>query len=133
MIYTVFSDGASRGNPGVAGAGYVIYDSNNIKVEEKAIPLGITTNNIAEYTAIISAAKAVVKLNPEKVIFKLDSELVVKQVKGEYRVKDEKLKVLFNELELILSSLSYDIEHVRREQNKVADRLSNIGADMNNN
>lgn len=133
MIYTVFSDGASRGNPGIAGAGFVIYDDKNNIVEQKAIPLGVVTNNIAEYTAVLEAAKAVALLKPEKVYFKLDSELVVKQVRGEYKVKDEKLKPLFNELKKILSSLLYEINHVRREENKVADELSNIGADMNNN
>ncbi len=133
MTYIVFSDGASRGNPGLAGAGYVIYDKSGNVVEEKAIPLGIVTNNIAEYTAILEAAKAVSLLKPEKVFFKLDSELVVKQVKGEYRVKDEKLKPLFQELKDVLNSLSYEITHVRREENKVADKLSNVGADMNNN
>ncbi len=133
MIYIVFSDGAARGNPGPAGAGYVIYDKDNNKVSEKSIPLGITTNNIAEYTAVLKAAKEVLLLKPEKVYFKLDSELVVKQVKGEYKVKDEKLKVLYNELMGILNNLSYEISHVRRNENKVADALSNIGADMNNN
>ena len=129
--YTVFSDGASRGNPGFAGAGYIIYDASGVVVEEKAFPLGITTNNIAEYTAVIKAAIAVSALKPERVSFRLDSELVVKQIKGEYKVKDEKLKVLFLELKSVLVGLKYDVAHVRRELNKEADRLSNVGADMN--
>lgn len=133
MIYTVFSDGASRGNPGIAGAGYIIYDADGSVVAEKAIPLGVTTNNIAEYTAIIHAAKAVAALNPKMVHFKLDSELIVKQVKGEYKVKDEKLKILYMELKSVLSNISYDILHIPREQNKTADKLSNLGADMNSN
>lgn len=131
MPYTVFSDGASRGNPGPAGAGYIIYDASGTAVEEKAFPLGVTTNNIAEYTAAIKAARAVAALNPDRVSFHLDSELIVKQVKGEYRVKDEKLKILFLELKSVLDNLKYDIAHVPRELNKEADRLSNLGADMN--
>ena len=131
MNYTIFSDGAARGNPGNAGAGYIIYDENSNVVEEMAIPLGITTNNIAEYSAVIAGAKAVLKLCPAHVSFRLDSELIVKQVKGEYRVKDEKLKPLFFQLMQILKSIEYDICHVPRKENKEADRLSNIGVDMN--
>ncbi len=131
MKYSVYSDGASKGNPGRAGAGYVIYDEKMEIVLEKAIPLGITTNNIAEYTAVLKAAEAVVELKPEHVSFFLDSELIVKQVKGEYKVKDEKLKPLFISLIKILNSINYTIKHVPRNENKVADGLSNIGVDMN--
>lgn len=131
MKYTVFSDGASRGNPGSAGAGYVIYDESGGKVAENAIPLGVVTNNVAEYTALIEGAKAVEKLAPEKVFFKLDSELVVKQVLGQYRVKDEKLKPMFLTLLSVLKKLDYEICHIPRALNKEADRLSNIGADGN--
>lgn len=130
-FYTVFSDGAARGNPGPAGAGYVIYAEDGGKVAENAIPLGITTNNVAEYTAVIEGAKAAAALLPDKVFFKLDSELIVKQVLGKYRVKDEKLKPLFLALLSILKGFDYEIAHVPRERNKEADRLSNIGADMN--
>lgn len=133
MRYTVFSDGASRGNPGPAGAGYVIYDFAGVKVAENAIPLGVTTNNIAEYSAVIEAAVAVAGLNPEFVHFKLDSELIVKQVQGLYKVKDAKLKPLYLKLRSIIDNLKFDIAHIPRAENKVADALSNIGTDMNMN
>ncbi len=131
MRYSIYSDGASRGNPGPAGAGFVVFNEQGEIVAEKAIPLGVVTNNIAEYTAVLKAAEYIAELKPEHVSFFLDSELIVKQVKGEYRVKDEKLKPLYLSLIKILNTFSYEIKHVPRNDNKLADALSNIGADMN--
>lgn len=131
MTYTIFSDGASKGNPGLAGAGFVIYDETGAKVKERAIPLGVTTNNVAEYSAVIEAANSAVFLKPARFLFKLDSELIVKQVKGLYKVKDEKLKPMFVRLLSILKELDYEIDHVPRAQNKEADRLSNVGVELN--
>ncbi len=132
MRYKVFSDGGSRGNPGLSGCGYIVYDNQDNIVKESAFPIGISTNNIAEYTAVLEAAKYLDSNHkPFEADFFLDSELIVKQVNGEYRVKDSKLKILFLELTKILSSANYTFTHVRREKNTVADRLSNIGCDMN--
>lgn len=131
MTYTIFSDGASKGNPGPAGAGFVIYDETGAKVKERALPLGVTTNNVAEYSAVIEAANAAILLKPAKFLFKLDSELIVKQVKGLYKVKDEKLKPMFLKLLSALKELDYEIDHVPRDQNKEADRLSNVGVELN--
>jgi len=133
MRYKIFTDGASRGNPGIAGAGYIIYDVDSNIIKEEALPLGITTNNVAEYSAVIAAAKYLLdNLQPiEFAEFFLDSELIVKQIKGEYRVKDQKMKKLFLDLSNILNHYPYSFTHVRREFNKVADKLSNIGCDMN--
>ncbi len=130
MKYTVYSDGAARGNPGPAGAGYAIYDENNALIHAGALALGNTTNNVAEYTALLEAAKYVRTLAPEQVLFLLDSELVVKQLRGEYKVKAPHLVPLFNQTLAALSGMRHECRHVPRAQNKVADRLANDGADQ---
>ena len=133
MKYTVFSDGAARGNPGSAGAGFVVYDVSGKEVGSRAIALGNTTNNVAEYTALIEAVKFVETLKPESVDFFLDSELVVNQIAGRYKVKTEHLKPLYAKLVGLLAGMNATVRHVRREANKVADALANKGADKNEN
>ncbi|MDR2869860.1 MAG: ribonuclease HI family protein [Deferribacteraceae bacterium] len=129
-LYKVYSDGAARGNPGPAGAGFAVFDDNGALVYSKAIPLGKTTNNVAEYTALLEAAKYVKTLNPSRVDFLLDSELVVKQLAGQYKVKAPHLQPLYNELSTLLASMDATCKHVPREQNKLADKLANEGADQ---
>lgn len=124
----IFSDGACRGNPGPAGCGYIIYaDGQEIASGKKF--LGTATNNIAEYTAVIEAAKNPVLAKFPAVNFYLDSELVVKQMKGEYKVKNQVLAGLKAELENILSGRKVTFNHVPREQNKEADKLANQAID----
>ncbi|MDR0454357.1 MAG: ribonuclease HI family protein [Deferribacteraceae bacterium] len=130
MKYKIYSDGAARGNPGPAGAGYVVYDETGVQVYSETIPLGRTTNNIAEYTAILEAAKYIKSLNPVKVDFMLDSELVVRQLSGQYKVRANHLLPLYHELKSILAGLNCNCLHIPREQNKAADKLANKGADM---
>lgn len=130
MKYTVYSDGASRGNPGPAGAGFIIYDESGGEVYKNSIPLGSTTNNIAEYTALLEAIKYVSTLKPVHVDFCLDSELIVKQVSGIYKVKTAHLIPYYEKIMTALMRLSYTCSHVRREFNKEADRLANLGADI---
>lgn len=127
MKYKVFSDGASKGNPGPAGAGFAVYNEGGELIHQKSIPLGNTTNNIAEYSAIIEGAKYAQSLRPAQVDFYLDSELIVKQISGAYKVKAEHLLPYYKELMLILSGLKATVTHVPREQNKVADKLANEG------
>lgn len=129
-MYEIFTDGGARGNPGPAGIGvYIVKDRK--PVHEIAEYIGETTNNIAEYTALVRALEWVTKqADAESVIIKMDSELVVKQMKGEYKVKNPALKTLWSEAQKLaytLSSVSY--EHVRREQNVEADRLANSAMD----
>ncbi len=127
---TIFSDGGARGNPGPAGAGAVILDASGKVIAELSEYLGETTNNQAEYRAMIMALKAAKKMSPPSVEIFADSELVVKQIKGEYRVKDEGLKPLFRELMSLLGEFSsYSVAHVRREKNKHADKLVNKAID----
>lgn len=124
----VFSDGACRGNPGPSGCGYVIYaDGTEIASGKKFI--GSATNNIAEYSAIILAAKDPVLAQFDMVNFYMDSELAVKQMKGEYKVRNAGLIPLKAELDSILKDKDVTFNHVPRELNKVADKLANEAID----
>lgn len=128
ISYNIYSDGGSRGNPGISAFAFVIYDGLD-EVYSSSGFLGISTNNKAEYTALLNALKYVNSLYKNNQInfnFYADSELMVKQIKGEYKVKDEDLKILFLECkELIKKIENFKIEHVRREKNKRADFLVN--------
>ena len=134
-IYNVWTDGGSRGNPGPAAYGFVL-KGTNMETLEHGETIGETTNNVAEYTAVIEALKKLKsvlgnsKAGKAVVNIHADSELLVKQLKGEYRVKDEGLKKLFMELHNVMldfDSVSYT--HVRREKNKEADRMVNHALD----
>jgi len=123
-------DGASRGNPGAAGCGAVILDENGAVVKELSRYLDRTTNNVAEYEGLLMGLEALLQSGAKKIVVKSDSQLLVRQLNGEYRVKDEKLKVLFERAKSLLRQFeSCRIVHVRREMNKLADRLANRGID----
>ncbi len=123
-------DGAARGNPGEAGCGAVIFDEKGAVVKELSRYLGRSTNNVAEYEALLLGLKALLELGKKHVCVQSDSELLVRQLNGEYRVKDQKLKVLFqNAVELLRQFDAYRIVHVPRESNRLADRLANRGID----
>lgn len=126
-IFEAFVDGASRGNPGQAGAGILIKSAD--KKWEFSIPLGVTTNNVAEYEALIIALIEAKKLGAKEIHIKSDSELMVKQVTGEYKVKDEKLKPLHARVKKLSAKLKCTIKHLPREENKEADKLANIALD----
>jgi ribonuclease HI len=124
-------DGAARGNPGEAGCGAVILDAQGGVVKELSRYLGRTTNNVAEYEGLLMGLKALLELGPKHIVVQSDSQLMVRQLNGEYRVKDEKLKALFDQaVDLLRQFASYRILHVRRETNKLADRLANQGVDQ---
>ncbi len=99
MSLRIYSDGASRGNPGVSAAAYVILDENGAVLRRHAKYLGIRTNNQAEYEALVLALNTAAQITDQVVTCKLDSELVVKHLNGEYRVKDPKLKGLWLEVQ----------------------------------
>ena len=123
-------DGAARGNPGPAGCGAVILDENGVVVRELSRYLGHTTNNVAEYEALLMGLQVLVELKRNRIVVQSDSQLLVRQLNGEYRVKDEKLKLLYQRATSLLRQFSaYRIVHVRREFNKLADRLANRGID----
>jgi len=129
-VLSVFTDGAARGNPGHAGMGVVVLDETGSVVAEWNGYLGQCTNNVAEYTALLSAVEKVAGMEPAEVRFHLDSELVVKQLNGLYRVKDEKMKQLFARVQTALRRIPlYRFTHVVREKNARADRLANEAID----
>lgn len=129
-IAIIYTDGGSRGNPGPAGIGAVI-TKGGAQVASISEFLGATTNNVAEYTALIRALEKSLECGIEKVEVRTDSELMVKQMNGEYRVKNEGLKPLFLQAQMLKSRFaSFAIVHVRREFNKEADRLANIAMDL---
>jgi ribonuclease HI len=125
-----YTDGAARGNPGPAGAGVYIVDMHDLFVDEAQLYLGETTNNVAEYQAFLLALDRLEALNATEVIIRSDSQLIVRQLSGEYRVKNEGLKPLFQEVKTRLRDFaSVTVEHVPREENKEADRLANRAID----
>ena len=128
--WLLMADGAARGNPGPAGCGAVICDEKGAVVRELSRYLGHATNNVAEYEALLMGLEALIELKRNKIVVQSDSQLLVRQLNGEYRVKDEKLKVLYQRAAGLLRQFgSYRIVHVRRELNKAADRLANRGID----
>lgn len=125
----IYTDGAARGNPGEAGAGIYIRDSLKILLE-KGVYLGHTTNNVAEYIAFILGLKEAEKLGGNILSLYADSELLVNQIKGTYKVKDKKLKLLFDKAKKHLSKfIQYEIFYIKREENRDADRLANKAID----
>jgi len=130
-LIVVNVDGASKGNPGESGIGVAIFDKDLNLINEACDYLGVATNNVAEYKALILGIKLSAKYNAKRVLFKADSELMVKQIKGEYRVKNAQLKLLFTEAQSLLKKLpNWKIMHVPREENKEADLLANKGVEM---
>lgn len=127
----IYTDGGSRGNPGDAGIGAVIYDINKENIlKEISQYIGIQTNNVAEYTALLKALEQATQMGARRVKLYLDSELIVKQIKGEYRVKNEGLIPIYNMVSALLKKFdAYEITHVRREFNKLADKLVNKAID----
>jgi ribonuclease HI len=126
----IYSDGAARGNPGPAGAGAILLDAEGRSVGSVCRYLGETTNNQAEYQALLLALHEAISLGAPSVSVFADSELMVKQIRGEYKVKNEGLRPLYKDIMNLLRRFKgYRIEHVPREKNKRADRLANIAID----
>ena len=130
MRFRAYIDGAARGNPGPAGAGVWIEPRGEEGAEEHFEALGRTTNNVAEYRALLMALARAAELGAEDVEILSDSELLVRQINGHYRVKADHLKPLVSEaVRRAKGFRRFSIAHVRREQNRNADRLANLGAD----
>lgn len=131
MKVTMYSDGGSRGNPGEAGIGIYIVDSDGNAVKEVSQFIGIQTNNIAEYKALSRGLELALDMGVTDITCLLDSELVVKQIMGEYKVKNEGLIPMYNMIiPLIRKFQHFQIQHIRRELNKKADALANIAMDL---
>ncbi len=129
MSFDVYCDGASRSNPGEASIGVSIIEDD---LEKATISrkIGIATNNVAEYLALIDGLKYCVENNVQNVSFYLDSKLVVEQIVGNFKVKSEHLKDYYNQSLILISEIdNFSIQHVYRENNKRADELANQALD----
>ena len=127
MSYKLQFDGCSKGNPGLAGAGAVIY-KNNDEIWSSSIFVGKNeTNNLAEYNGLIIGLEQAIKLGIQTIIVEGDSMLVIKQMKSEYKVKSSNLLEIYNKavgLEKLFNSITY--KHIYRNKNTRADELANI-------
>ncbi|HHT9121120.1 MAG TPA: ribonuclease HI family protein [Candidatus Hypogeohydataceae bacterium YC41] len=129
----LYIDGAARGNPGKAGIGVVLRDKKNKVMEEMGKYIGETTNNVAEYRALLEGLKMALARGAKGVEILSDSELVVRQIQGEYQVKSRSLLPLYQEAMKLLNNLSHwEIAHIPREQNTRADALANMAIDSQN-
>jgi len=124
----LYTDGASRGNPGDAGAGMVILDGRGEEIAARGRYLGTCTNNVAEYKALIMGLLQASQLGGKSIEIFLDSQLIVRQIQGLYKVKSSDLQPLFAKAQELLATFEhYKITHIPREQNKRADQLANQG------
>ena len=133
MKFQLYTDGGSRGNPGHAAWGFVVYSGAGIILEKSGNYLGITTNNQAEYEGLIAGLSWITSQNftdLELEIF-MDSLLIVNQVKGVYKMKNAGLRPKLQEVRGLLSKLtSYSISYVPRAKNSLADSLVNLALDQ---
>ena len=128
--WLVYADGASRGNPGPASVGAVIYDGSGREVHAVSQRIGRATNNEAEYRAAIAGLEAALALGAKDVELRMDSELAVRQLNGAYKVRNPSLRKLFGRVkDLQWRFASFQVKHVRREQNRRADQLANQALD----
>jgi ribonuclease HI len=124
------TDGGARGNPGPAAYGYVLEDEDGTVLAAHGERIGIATNNVAEYSALIAGLEKAIELGLDEVEVVSDSELMVKQMRGEYRVKNEALQELWSRARRLAGQVgSVGYTAVRREHNKLADTLVNEALD----
>jgi ribonuclease HI len=124
-------DGGSRGNPGPAGFGVHAVDAKGALVAEHFGFIGVATNNVAEYEALVHAFRLATARGARRIEIRSDSELVVKQMNGLYKVKHPDMQVLWRQASTLRRSFDrVEIMHVRREQNKEADALANKAMDL---
>lgn len=127
MRYTLFFDGCSKGNPGRAGAGFILYCGENV-VAKKALFVGVReTNNVAEYMGMIHGMREASKFT-KKLVVKGDSQLIIRQMTGKYAVKHPRMIELYEEAKSLEKDFErVEYEHILRGLNKEADLLSNMG------
>lgn len=126
----LWTDGAARGNPGPAGCGAILKTADGRVLAAESQYLGHTTNNVAEYKALLLGLTRALEAGVRRIEVRADSELLIRQLKGEYRVKNEGLKPLAAEAKALLARFeSFRLKHVRRELNTEADQLANEGID----
>jgi len=126
MKLIINTDGLSKGNPGTAAIGATIKDERGKMLATISKRIGITTNNVAEYQALIAALQKAIKLGGTQVIIRADSELMIRQLNGRYKIKSEGLKPLYIEVTQLLAKFeTVSLKHIPREQNTEADKLAN--------
>jgi ribonuclease HI len=136
MNLQIFTDGGSRGNPGTAGYGVVVYDDQKTPIYQESRYLGIKTNNEAEYYGLLAALSWLhtnhQNYTPQLVTFNLDSQLVVRQINGLYKVKNANLIPLYQQAKNLIQSFPFRVEFqdIRREYNSQADHLANQAMDQ---
>lgn len=131
-MITAYFDGGARGNPGPAGFGVHIVDDNGQVLAEIAQAIGVATNNVAEYRGLLAALQWAVDHGLTALHVRGDSLLLIQQMRGVYRVKNEGLLPLHRKARDLSASIGQvTFEHVPRDRNKQADRLSNLGMDQN--
>jgi probable phosphoglycerate mutase len=134
MDLVIYTDGASRGNPGEASYGYIIYARGGEILRQEGKVLGITTNNVAEYTGVLAAyqyiAKKWAKEDLLKIELRADSRLVIEQLAGRFKIKSPHLLEIFKKIKQIEAQLGViTYKHVPRAENFIADRLANQALD----
>jgi ribonuclease HI len=131
MKAILHADGGARGNPGPAGIGVVLTDPDGNVIDEIARGIGATTNNVAEYSALIAGLELALEKGVTEIEICLDSELVVSQLKGEWKIKSDRLRGLAVKARGLFDRFdSASIAHVPREHNADADKLANQGMDQ---
>ena len=130
MKARLFTDGGARGNPGPAAAAFVLEAEDGTVLEARGTAIGVATNNVAEYRALVDGLRRASELGVSELEVVSDSELIVKQMRGEYRVKNEALRALHREAGALADGMKrVNYTAVRREQNELADRLVNEALD----
>ena len=130
MKARLFTDGGARGNPGPAAAAFVLEAEDGTVLEASGTAIGVATNNVAEYRALVDGLRRASELGVNELEVVSDSELIVKQMRGEYRVKNEALRALHREAGALADGMKrVNYTAVRREQNELADRLVNEALD----
>ena len=130
MKARLWTDGGARGNPGPAAFAYVLETDDGTVLDARAEAIGIATNNVAEYSALVAGLARAVETGVRELEVLSDSELMVKQMRGEYRVKNRDLQSLFLDASRAAREIGrVTYTHVRREHNELADRLVNEALD----
>ena len=126
----LYNDGASLGNPGPAGAGFVLETPQGRIIAQRAIPLGETTVGVAEYRALIAGLSEALSRGLQRIHVVSDSQFMCRQLQGKYRVRTAAIKPLYEWARKLSSRLQYfEIEHIAREHNTRADELAKQGAE----
>jgi ribonuclease HI len=127
---TLFTDGGARGNPGPAAYGYVIEDEDGNTIAAHGEAIGVATNNVAEYSALLAGLEKAAELGVTELDVVSDSELMVRQMLGQYKVKNEALRGLWEDAHRLARRIDrVGYRNVRREHNQLADRLVNEALD----